>query len=475
MTNLSYLSKAQYANIASLILFVIIMGIEIMTIGFHWVQILVLANFGLVWLVLMNIKHAKESIRSISRVINQAKEGHLESRMVRIVDHAEIKDLSNSVNNLLDQLEIFMREISAGIGKASQNQFYRHVIPKGLSGSFGYNCELINKGIAAMEVSYFVGERAKLIAQMTEIGQGTNAYVQMQNDTAENVKRLSNIVELSTQTAHHSAQSVEELDTINERLSVLIELVQISTDSINTLKEKTTDINSVLCLIKDIADQTNLLALNAAIEAAHAGEHGRGFAVVADEVRKLAERTQKATSEIGISIQTLQQDASEIQGNAEKMNYIANESSSVIDTFRETLHQFNRDAQNTAIDAKDVEISTFLGLGKMDHIIFKGNLYQTLSNSGRIDIKDIPNHHQCRLGKWYESEKSHELFGNAPSYKAFDRPHEVVHESALATYAIFNNNKKDCLIHHADEIIQNFKNMEKASLELFEIMDRMYV
>ncbi|WP_425090102.1 methyl-accepting chemotaxis protein [Stutzerimonas stutzeri] len=75
---------------------------------------------------------------------------------------------------------------------------------------------------------------------------------------------------------------------------------------VDTLAERSREINGIVDLISGIASQTNLLALNAAIEAARAGEAGRGFAVVAGEIRSLAEKTALATGDIVRKIDEVQ-------------------------------------------------------------------------------------------------------------------------------------------------------------------------
>jgi methyl-accepting chemotaxis protein len=107
--------------------------------------------------------------------------------------------------------------------------------------------------------------------------------------------------ELATEGVSVVQETVAGMNRIAER-------VKETAVTVEHLGSRSDQIGEIVGTIEDIADQTNLLALNAAIEAARAGEQGRGFAVVADEVRALAERTSRATKEIGRMIQAIQTD-----------------------------------------------------------------------------------------------------------------------------------------------------------------------
>ena len=124
-------------------------------------------------------------------------------------------------------------------------------------------------------------------------------------DIAQNCQMAAEGAQRASQSATTGAGVVERTVTV---MGQIADKVQETAKTVERLGERSDQIGAIIGTIEDIADQTNLLALNAAIEAARAGEQGRGFAVVADEVRALAERTTRATKEIGEMIKAIQKE-----------------------------------------------------------------------------------------------------------------------------------------------------------------------
>ncbi len=145
----------------------------------------------------------------------------------------------------------------------------------------------------------------EVVSQANTVATAGEEMSATSGDIAHNCQMAAEGAERASKTAKNGATVVESTIVVMNQIA---SKVQESAKTVENLGTRSDQIGAIIGTIEDIADQTNLLALNAAIEAARAGEQGRGFAVVADEVRALAERTTRATKEIGEMIKAIQKE-----------------------------------------------------------------------------------------------------------------------------------------------------------------------
>lgn len=337
-------------------------------------------------------KDESEMIEKLFMLSNYLKEGDFDKRVIYIKSKSKkLAQIADNLNNMIDGLEAYLREINTSITCSQNNEFYRKALPEGLKGIFAHNIEFINKALSNIEVTAKSAFKNALSKTLMDLSLGSQNKDMSRITTSLNadINAMNNIYDVVYSITKVATENGSQVISLQESMNTLMEVVNSSKETVEAFVANSQNITSVVEVIRDIADQTNLLALNAAIEAARAGEHGRGFAVVADEVRQLAERTQKSTSEISIAIQTMQQDFDNIQSGSEQVFDIVSNSEERISNFSQAFKRLEENSSELGVNFTSFAKKLILSVAKIDHILYKSNIYLALNGTYNFDLNSL--------------------------------------------------------------------------------------
>ncbi|MEI6986853.1 MAG: methyl-accepting chemotaxis protein, partial [Rhodospirillaceae bacterium] len=296
-----------------------------------------------------------------------------------------------------------------------------------------------------------------------------------------------------------------------------VAVVASAIKAMERIVEASDKIKGIIRLTEGISRRINMVALNASVEAARAGEAGKGFGVVAREISSLAERSAFASQQIREQIissdKQVQQGSLMVIQSGEALQAIVvsvdraavlfqdiarstaaqscmlQEINVAITHIDETTQMNAALSEQTCAASQSMRqesrylkelVSFFIvdgyiadnNLGrnivliestKLDHAIFMKHIREVIAGQHDTAPKDVPGHHQCRLGKWYDATKLPDIRLNSV-YRALEHPHAMVHNAArraLEQHLAGN--------HSACE--RSLFEMEQASTQVLSLID----
>lgn len=417
------------------------------------------------------------TLDDVHSTLHFASSGSLSHRVTRVAGMGEVGQVAWELNDLLDQMESYFKEVDACFKQVSQGNYNRRAFYKGMPGRLRNSLQKINESLTLMQSGKELLAANELHSDLHNLN--TRHLIDNLRQNQADLVRISSEMEhvegIADENGKMAADSAKRVSHMSGALSAVTQNMTNVRTMTHELEQDAADVSHALSIITEIADQTSLLALNAAIEAARAGEQGRGFAVVADEVKALSHRTKEAAVEISATIQSFSARVKKMVEEAEQSSAATTTVSEQITGISSQFKQISHSAEAITDYITYSKDRTFGSLAKVDHVIYKQNGYLALDDSAdrSEELHAIcKDHTECRLGQWYYTGAGSEKFAHTEAYKQVEQPHHKVHSAVQQAVALRNSNwRHDTSLRK--QIVSHMRTAEEESYNVLQYLDGM--